>query len=222
MNFTLNSHVLITGASGMVGGEILRLALASDRVSWVTTLGRRELPIKSPKLRQIIVTDFLDYSQLAESLVDVTVCFYCLGVYTGDVSPDLFRTIMTDYPVAFARAFKIASPNATFVLLSGQGADRTEKSRVMFCRDRGAAENGVLAQHFPKTLIFRPGYIYPSVPRKEPNRFYAVMRYVYPIFLEPFFVSAGVRSSQLAEVMVAAAFSSSESTTYENAQIRKF
>ena len=54
---------------------------------------------------------------------------------------DEFRKITVDYTVSFATALKKGSPNAVFCFLSGQGADRTEKSRMMFARDKGHAEN---------------------------------------------------------------------------------
>ncbi len=92
------------------------------------------------------------------------------------------RKITVDYTVEFARVFHASSPAAAFSFLSGSGADQTEKSRMLFARYKGQAENALLAAGFPHLYIFRPAYIYPVEPRKEPNFSYRLMRAVYPAF----------------------------------------
>ena len=81
-----------------------------------------------------------------------------------------------DLPLTVARALQRHSPEARFALLSGQGADRSEKSRVQFARDKGAAVNQLAALGLGGFATFRPGYIYPVVPRKEPNLGYVISR----------------------------------------------
>src|SRR5260370_11691443 len=67
------------------------------------------------------------------------------------------------------------SHTPAFSFLSGSGADQTEQSRVAFARYKGKAEKALLAAGFPRLYIFRPAYIYPFEPRKEPN-------FNYPLF----------------------------------------
>lgn len=106
--------------------------------------------------------------------------FFCIGVYTGSVSDKLFKEITVDYAVSFAKMLKDNSPNAKLCLLSGAGADRTEKSKTSFALYKGMAENQIdkLGLEF---YTFRPGYIYPVEQRKEPNLMYSTMRNLYPI-----------------------------------------
>ena len=103
--------------------------------------------------------------------------------------------------MAFADALHQASPDCTFCFLSGQGADQTEKSRVAFARYKGIAENGLLAIGFPRVHIFRPGYIYPVTPRKEPNLLYSISRFIYPL-LRRIYPNVGIASEDLAAAMV--------------------
>jgi len=35
---------------------------------------------------------------------------------------------------------------------------------------------------FPRTYVFRPAYIYPVKPRREPNLSYRMLRAIYPVF----------------------------------------
>jgi hypothetical protein len=42
------------------------------------------------------------------------------------------------------------------------------------------------ADGFPELYIFRPGYIYPVRPRREPNFSYRPLRAIYPVFRRVF------------------------------------
>jgi hypothetical protein len=91
------------------------------------------------------------------------------GAYTGAVSDAELRKVTVDYTIEFARVLRISSPAAAFSFLSGSGADPTGRGRLAFARCKGKAENALLAAGFPRVYIFRPAYIYPVEPRKEPN-----------------------------------------------------
>ena len=134
---------------------------------------------------------------------------------------DEFRKITVDYTVSFATALKKGSPNAVFCFLSGQGADRTEKSRMMFARDKGRAENFLSRIGFARVHCFRPGYIYPVQPRKEPNTTYVIFRALWkPLFswLTP---GMGLTSEQLAYAMVKVGFGQEEPEIIENNMIKR-
>ncbi len=77
--------------------------------------------------------------------------------------------ITVDYTVEFARVLRENSPSAVFSFLSGSGADPTGKSRMASAPYKAEAEKVLLAEGFPSVYIFRPAYIYPVEPRKEPN-----------------------------------------------------
>jgi uncharacterized protein YbjT (DUF2867 family) len=153
----------------MVGGYALRYALDEPAVGNVTAIGRKKLGISHAKLREVLHPDFADCSALAEPLSGQDVAVFCLGAYTGAVPDAEFRKITVDYPVEFARVLRASSPAASFSFLSGNGADSTGRSRIPFARYKGEAENALLAAGFPHVCIFRPAYIYPVEPRKEPN-----------------------------------------------------
>jgi len=194
-------RVIITGATGMVGGCALRICLENPDVSLVTAIGRSRTGINHVRLREVVVDDFTDYSALIDSLKNQDAALYCLGVYTGAVSDDLFRCITVDFTLAFAKALHIASPLAAFCFLSGQGADQTQQSRMAFARYKGAAERALLQIAFPRVHLFRPGYIYPVTPRKEPNLMYTIFRFLYPV-LRRIYPNIGISSEDLAAAMV--------------------
>jgi uncharacterized protein YbjT (DUF2867 family) len=196
-------RLVIVGATGMVGGYALRYALDHPAVESVTAIVRKKLDISHPKLREVVHRDFADCSALAETLSAQDAAIFCLGAYTGAVSDAELRTVTVDYPIEFARVLHASSPGAAFSFLSGSGADPTERSRMPFARYKGKAENALLAAGFPHVYIFRPAYIYPVEPRKEPNFTYRLLRRIYPVF-RVLFPNQVIRADDLARAMVAA------------------
>ena len=213
-------NVIITGSNGMIGKLILQECLDRADVGTVTCITRMSLGFKHAKLTEVLHSDFTDYSAIESHLQNQDVCFYCIGVYTGQVPKEQFNKVTIDFTKAFSEALKHKSPTATFCFLSGQGADSTEKSKVLFAKAKGIAENRLLELNFGNTYIFRPGYIYPVTPRREPNLFYGIMRLLYkPVaFIYP---NIGVTSKVLAHKMVEVGINGGSKEVYENADIRK-
>jgi uncharacterized protein YbjT (DUF2867 family) len=185
----------------MVGGYALRYALDHSAVGTVTAVGRKRLGISHPKLQEVLHQDFADCSALAKALSDKDAAVFCLGAYTGAVSDAELRRITVDYTIEFARVLRGRSPEASFSFLSGNGADRTGRSRISFARYKGEAENALLAAGFLQVYIFRPAYIYPVEPRKEPNFTYRLFRAIYPAF-RLLFPTQVIRADDLARAMV--------------------
>src|ERR1700751_6267936 len=176
------NRLVIVGATGMVGGYALRYPLDNSEVKSVTSIGRKTVGISHPKLEQVLHQNFANCSPLANVLSNQDAVVYCLGTYTGSVSDEQLRVITADFTSEFARVFRGRSPDASFSFLSGSGADPTGRSRLAFARYKGEAEKALLAVGFPSVYIFRPAYIYPVDPRKEPNFSYRLLRAIYPAF----------------------------------------
>src|SRR5579863_2622863 len=195
------NRLVIVGATGMVGGYALRYALDNSEVKSVTSIGRKTVGISHPKLEQVLHQNFANCSPLANVLSNQDAVVYCLGTYTGSVPDDQLRVITADYAIEFARVFRASSPEAAFSFLSGSGADPTGRSRLAFARYKGQAEKALLADGFPHVFIFRPAYIYPVEPRKEPNLNYRLMRAIYPLF-GMLFPNQVIRADDLGRAMV--------------------
>jgi uncharacterized protein YbjT (DUF2867 family) len=215
----MKKKVLITGSTGMVGSLLLQLCLKSDQINEVVSLVRKKTGIIHEKLNEVIIDDFLHYDQCIKQFQDVEIVFYCLGVYTGAVPEKEFRMITVDYPIALAKSLINMAPDASFCLLSGQGADRSEKSKLMFARDKGAVENQLSTIGFKSFHSFRPGYIYPSIPRKEPNIGYTLSRLFYPL-IKLFGNNLSVTSEKLAAAMLEVGIHGYSKEILENKEIR--
>jgi uncharacterized protein YbjT (DUF2867 family) len=216
------TRVVIVGATGMVGGCALRHALEHPAVGHATAIGRRKVGISHPKLKEVLHPDFADCSALAEALSGQDAAVFCLGAYTGAVTGAELRTITVEYSVEFARVLRNGSPDAAFSFLSGRGADPTGRSRMPFARYKGEAEKALLATGFHRLYFFRPAYIYPVEPRKEPNLSYRLLRTIYPAF-RVLFPNQVIRADDLARVMVDVALQRTgeqRRLVFENREIR--
>jgi uncharacterized protein YbjT (DUF2867 family) len=201
MQSIYRKNLVIVGATGMVGGYALRYALEHPAVGTATAIGRRKIGISHPKLKEVYHQDFANCSALAQALSDQHAAIFCLGTYTGAVPDEELRTVTVDYTIEFARVLRSSSADATFAFLSGSGADPTGRSRMSFARYKGEAENALLAAGFPHVYIFRPAYIYPVTPRREPNFGYRLLRAIYPAF-RVLFPNQVIRADDLARAMV--------------------
>lgn len=215
-------NVIITGSNGMIGSLILKNCLENPKMLSVTTIVRRKSGWNHPKLREILHSNFEDFSTIESHFKNQDLCFYCIGVYTGKVPRDEFAKITIDYTKSFAEMLRRNNESTTFCFLSGQGADRSGSSKVMFAKDKGIAENLLFDLKFSQMYSFRPGYIYPSQPRVEPNFFYKVTRVLYRPLLSKVYPNIGVSSEKLADTMVAVGLQGSSLSIFENKDIRLY
>lgn len=216
-------HVLLLGATGMVGGHALDFLLDDPRVARVTVLGRRPVERQHDKLHQVVHPDLLHLAPVAAHLAGVHAVVFCVGAYTGALSNDIFEQVTVDMPIAVGKAVLEQNAEAVFCLLSGMGADRTERSRTAFARFKGKAENGLSKLGFSRFHTFRPGYIYPVTPRNEPNFSYTVMRVLYPV-VRAVYPNIGIPAPDLARAIVEGALAGTprNAEVIENADIRAF
>ena len=208
-------RVLLLGASGMVGGEVLRACLAHDNVSHVSALVRRPLGVEHAKLVQTVHSDFSDFSAL--DLRGFDACIYCIGAYTGTLDDAAYERVLLTIPCAFADELHRQNAGITLCYMTGGGADETEQSRAAYARLFGKSENHIKRLGFARLHIFRPGYIYPVTPRKEPTLAYSLMRLLYKPLLSH--LPGSTTSEQLARVMLDVALSDGGKAIYENADI---
>lgn len=207
----------VFGATGMVGVEVLHACLDEARVARVVVVGRRPTGIVHDKLREVIVADLADLSAAGDSLRDVDLIVYCVGVYTGRVPEDEFIRITCDYLAGLLRVLERTGSRATFCLMSAGGADPAEKSRLVFARAKGRAERLLLESSLPAKYIFRPGYI---APGRQKSRTRIPDWMALPVYrLLPFI---GIDAVDLARVMVQVGLEGGSETLFENADIRRY
>lgn len=156
-------RVLILGASGMVGGGVLRECLRAPDVEQVISIGRTALAMDHAKLIQSVQPNFASDPStiLDDELRGVDACFYCLGVSSSGMTEEQYTAVTYRLTLLIAERLAKLSPNATFVYVSGAGADSTEQGNSMWARVRGKTENALLRLPFKRVHAIRPAVIQP-------------------------------------------------------------
>lgn len=146
---------LIAGASGLVGGHLLRELLAAREYDRVVSVGRRRLGLDHPKLTQV-VADFAALDRVAGELA-ADDAFCCLGTTLRRAgSREAFRAVDQVAVLAFAWAAQRAGVRR-FFCVSAQGADPA--SRFFYLRVKGETEEALQVLRFATLALFRPGLL---------------------------------------------------------------
>ncbi|CAK7262772.1 hypothetical protein SEPCBS119000_000155 [Sporothrix epigloea] len=157
-------HLILTGATGLVGGGALDAMLRMPEITRISVLTRRPVPMLADRIkandpltakdrvRVILHEDFLKYSDalLKNELKGAVGVVWALGISQLSVSKDEYVVITKDYTLAAAEAFrkipaeddgKTETEPFRFVYVSGHGAE-TKPGRMTqrFGRVKGEVE----------------------------------------------------------------------------------
>lgn len=144
--------VLIAGATGLVGRELLRGLLADETVRQVHALGRRPPAQASPKLRFHAV----DFTALPV-LPAADECYIALGTTIKAAgSQEAFRAVDHDAVVNVAKAARAAGASRLGVV-SAMGADA--RSSIFYSRVKGETEAALGNLGFDTLVIARPSML---------------------------------------------------------------
>ena len=146
--------LMLVGASGLVGQQVLRQALANSEISRLIAPTRRPL-MPASRLENPIV----DFERLPARAswwkVDAVIC--TLGTTMARAgSQAAFRRVDHDYPMAVARLARAAGATA-FVLNSALGA--AADSRVFYNRVKGELENAIARLDYHSLTLVRPSLL---------------------------------------------------------------
>ncbi|KJR87292.1 nucleoside-diphosphate-sugar epimerase [Sporothrix schenckii 1099-18] len=140
-------HLILTGATGLVGGAVLDAMLGMPEITRISILSRRPVPqldariqandpvASKDRVRVILHKDFRTYDDalLQNDLKGAAGVVWALGISQLSVSKDEYVVITKDYPLAAAAAFQKIPPGDgqgdakagdpfRFVYVSGEGA----------------------------------------------------------------------------------------------------
>jgi len=177
-------HLILTGATGLVGTSVLHEMLAQESISRISILSRR--PVKMAegheKAKVIIHKDFNVYDKaLLDELRDAHGCVWAQGVSQNDVNKEEYFEITHNYPLEAAKSFSTLHPESpfTFVYVSGEGATQTPGMFTpIFGRVKGQIEAALVefGKQHPMFRVYnvRPGgvdwtnhpEIHPFIPKQ--------------------------------------------------------
>jgi uncharacterized protein YbjT (DUF2867 family) len=169
----------------MIGSGVLRECLLDPRVEAVVAVSRSGCGVKHGKLEEVVLPDLFQLSGVAERLAGLDACFFCVGVSSAGMSEAVYTRVTLELTLEIARVLLWASPGLRMCFVSGAGADGSERSRTMWARVKGRAENAVLALPFGEATVLRPGLIQPlhGITSRTPayRALYAAFRPLWPV-----------------------------------------
>ncbi len=192
--------VIIAGASGLIGTELLTLLLQDGRISEVLALVRFPLPTNNTKLKQLKVNfdKLSDYKDQIEG--DAIYC--CLGS-TKKKTPNLndYHKVDHEYPLTLA---KIALENkiAQYHLISALGADKN--SKVFYPRLKGRIEEDVKDIPLQSVHIYQPSLL---VGNRNEHRafekfFIHAMNFINPLLVGSLRKYRSIKATTVAQAMI--------------------
>ena len=170
-------RVLILGATGLVGSELVAQLLEDPDVSEVITVGRRRPAGESPKLHPHVFA--LEDMRKHSDIFGVDQLFCALGTTIRKAgSQQEFRRIDHDLPLDAAR-LGLERGARHFLLVSSLGADSS--SRIFYNRVKGELEDHVRALAYPTVTIARPSLLLgPREERRRGEDFGKKMGWLFP------------------------------------------
>lgn len=186
----------MAGATGLVGGFVLRRLLEDSGTGRVIAPTRRPLPAH-PKLENPI------FSSGWPPLAGIDEAYGCLGTTRKDAgTAAAFRAVDFDLALDFARAAEAGGARA-FGLVSSAGADAA--SWFLYPRVKGEAEAAVAALGFEAAVIARPSLLLGERARPRPAERLgeAVLAFASPLLLGPLRRYRAVRADAVAAALIA-------------------
>lgn len=215
--------VLITGTTGMVGKGVLLECINNPQVKTIILINRSPIDVQSPKINEIILKDFMEIEKVSEQLKGIDDCYHCMGVSAMGLSEEQYTELTFGITQKLADFCFTINPEMTFIYVSGEGTDSSEKGRQMWARVKGKTENYILAKGFKNAVMFRPGFIIPENGIKSRTKLY---QRIYTL-MSPFFpllkkLSSITTTTKIGRAMIAVTLNPIENITHlNNKQINK-
>ena len=175
-------NIILTGASGMVGEGILLACLANNSIESVLSIVRKPTSRQHPKLKELVVSDFLQLDQWKHELKGYDACFYAAGKTSLGMKEDDYHQLTYTVTLAVANVLHHVNPDLVFCFVSGAHTDATETGKVMWARIKGKTENALTHLFQANTYHFRPALM---KPMKGQTQFfgynYITHKVLYPV-----------------------------------------
>jgi uncharacterized protein YbjT (DUF2867 family) len=196
-----NKVALVLGATGLVGGELVRQLLTNPNYREVISLARCKLELRHDKLR----SEILDFDKPDPALLRGDDLFCALGTTIKKAGSQAQQyKIDCGYPFTLG---KIAKENGVgqYLLVSSIGANPTSKN--FYLRTKGELEQKLATLGFRALVIARPSILLGNRAEKRTGEKLAmsVVKAMGPLMLGGLRNYRGIEASQVARALIALA-----------------
>jgi uncharacterized protein YbjT (DUF2867 family) len=172
----MKKEVIVIGASGLIGNQLVRLLLQENDISKVKIFVRKSIGINDSKLSETIVN--FDNLAAHKSEFKGDALFLCIGT-TRKKTPDLNDYRKIDFGINIDSAVLAKENKVPQVhLISSIGAD--SKSSNFYLKLKGEIEEALTDIKFESTFIYRPSVLIGN--RNESRPMETISQKLMPFF----------------------------------------
>ena len=214
--------VLITGSTGMVGKSVLQECVNDKRVKNIYLINRLPVNLKSPKISEFILTDFLKVHEIKKNIENCDACFHCMGITSFGQSSEYYYKVTFEMTKAITDLIHSINSNSVMTYVSGEGTSTNENSKISWANVKGKAENYILNKGLKDAYMIRLGLLIPEngikAKTKLYNLFYTIMTPLFPLMkLFPTITT----SSKLGLAMINSVYYPNSNKYLDNKKINK-
>ena len=214
--------VVITGSTGMVGKSILYECIKDNRVNKIFLISRSPLGFKNPKIKELILDDFLKVLELKNEIKSCDACFHCMGITSFGHNAKYYYKVTFKMTKQITDLIYDINPNAVMTYVSGEGTSSKENSKISWANVKGKAENYILNRGLKDSYMIRLGLLIPEngikAKTKIYNLFYSLMTPFYPIMK---IIPSITTSSKLGKAMINCFYFPSKEKYIDNKKINR-
>ena len=151
--------VLITGTTGMVGKSVLQECINDKRVKNIYLINRLPVNLKSPKISEFIISDFLKVGEVKKNIKNCDACFHCMGITSFGQNSEYYFRVTYEMTKAITDLVYSINSNSIMTYVSGEGTSTKENSKIPWANVKGKAENYILNRGLKDAYMIRLGLL---------------------------------------------------------------
>ena len=214
--------VLITGSTGMVGKSVLQECIKDKRVENIYLINRIPVNLKSPKISEFILADFLKVAEIKKNIKNCDACYHCMGITSFGHSSEYYYKVTFEMTKAITDLVYSINSNSIMTYVSGEGTSTNENSKISWANVKGKTENYILNKGLKDAYMIRLGLLIPEngikAKTKLYNLFYTLMIPLFPIMK---LIPTITTSSKLGIAMINSVYYPNSNKYLDNKKINK-
>jgi len=192
--------VILVGASGLIGSNLLSELIRSEAISEILLLVRKSTGSSSFKVKELIVN--FDEPNSYSIDIQADIIFSCLGTTKSETpNSELYRQIDLGYPLNLA---KLGQKNgvAQFHIISSLGADTGSSNSYL--KLKGELEQELKKLTIPSLHIYQPSFL---IGERKKDRLtekimIPIFRLIDPLLIGPLKKYRSIKATDVAKVML--------------------
>ncbi|MDA9638772.1 NAD(P)H-binding protein [bacterium] len=170
-------QVTLFGATGLIGGYLLKFLLKDSDIHLINLVGRKPFHLKHDKINNIVI-DFEDFSSILNSVSGSELVFVSIGTTMSKVNGDKQKYKSVDFDIIFNIAKACKQKNVRqLIYVSSLGAN--SNSSNFYLRLKGEIDEAIAELNLNSTSVFRPSVLLGKRNESRPGE--KILQFVMPL-----------------------------------------